>query len=404
MTNNHCYCRASACIIPRRRLTMKRSSLKTALGCIVSGLLLRCALCFQTTVAPRWCSNVRNDRGSSSSAFAVLRHSRLPRIPVIRADAVSVRAFHGNDTTGSSSSEVLDSGDDESKDSSFLRNIKSNLVFPLNMPPLLARPRRAPASPSSKLASAFRSLRSFIVFPLRWVRKRLRRGRQSEGVVPPLVEEAVQTTSTTPTSVSIEDEVPVVTRGPQTAISSEEPKKPSPVKVRGGRWAVASVDLTGKWEIVVSDEFKQQYDRYLTLLGQPMLVRSVALSIVGLTTEETIQKDKGRELFVRGRNVRGVWERSLVASGADDKNPDFQPILTRIVTADAEEVTSEAWWEDNGRVHVSWLRGVQKYGGGDFESRRYLDGGVLVCESTFHPVDENREKACVSWRFKRQAK
>ena len=173
-------------------------------------------------------------------------------------------------------------------------------------------------------------------------------------------------------------------------------------EISGNRWAVSSVDLSGLWEILVTDEFKQQYDKYLMLLGQPMLVRSVALSIVGLTTEETIQSDNGRVLFIRGRNVRGCWERSLVSSGADEQNSTYEPTFTPIVTADAETVYSESWWEDNGTAHRSWLRGVQKYGGGDFESLRYIDGDVLVCESTFHPNDSTREKASVTWRFKRQ--
>lgn len=169
--------------------------------------------------------------------------------------------------------------------------------------------------------------------------------------------------------------------------------------VKGDRRATSAskVDLSGNWEVIVTEEFKQQYDRYLTLLGQPMLVRSVALSIVGLTTEETKQKNSGKELFIRGRNVRGVWERTLVSSTSDD------PVLKPIVSADDEKVQAEAWWEKGGTVHRSWLRGVQKYGGGAFESKRYLEdnGKVLVCESTFHPNDEAREKASMTWRFKR---
>jgi hypothetical protein len=154
----------------------------------------------------------------------------------------------------------------------------------------------------------------------------------------------------------------------------------------------------------VTDEFKGQYDNYLKLLGQPSLVRSVAVSIVGLTTEETVQSAQGRELLIRGRNVRGLWERTLTASGADHVSDEFMPLRTSIITADAEQVEAEAWWEDNGTVHRSWLRGVTKYGGGEFESKRYLedDGNVLVCESIFHPTDPSREKAEVRWRFQRQ--
>jgi hypothetical protein len=122
----------------------------------------------------------------------------------------------------------------------------------------------------------------------------------------------------------------------------------------------------------------------------------VALSIVGLTTEETIQRENGRILFIRGTNARGVWERTLIASTSEN------PVKTPIVTVDAEKVEAEAWWQ--GPVHISWLRGVQKYGGGDFESKRYLEnnGNVFVCETKFHPRDAAREKAEVTWRFSRQ--
>jgi hypothetical protein len=194
--------------------------------------------------------------------------------------------------------------------------------------------------------------------------------------------------------------------GPEPASMSKSPSD----DIIGDRWAVAAptVDLSGHWDIkpFVTENFKRQYDNYLRLLGQPGIVRSVAVSIVGLTTEETAQSDQGRELLIRGRNVRGIWERTLTASGADraSVNGEYTPVQTVIITADAEAVQSEAWWEQEGTVHRSWLRGVTKYGGGEFESKRYLEdgGNVLVCESTFHPADPSREKAHVTWRFQRQ--
>ena len=191
-------------------------------------------------------------------------------------------------------------------------------------------------------------------------------------------------------------------------VNKEEEEEP--LMIRGDRWAVSArdVDLSGDWAIITSDEFKRTYDRYLELLGQPLIVRSVALSIVGLTTEETRQTDRGRSLWIRGKNARGVWERTLqTASGSDEEEAHttaadyhFRPVRTPIVTIDAERVEAEAWWEDRGTVHRSWIRGVTKYGGGDFEAKRYLehDGKVLVCETTFHPLD-GREKAEVTWRF-----
>jgi hypothetical protein len=182
---------------------------------------------------------------------------------------------------------------------------------------------------------------------------------------------------------------------PQLHVKTENHEDETPNARRSA--TAKSVDLSGKWELIVSEEFKVNYDKYLQILGQPPLVRSVALSIIGMTTEETIQSDQGRELKIRGRNVRGNWERTLKASS--EKNP----LVHTIVTADKETVESECWWEDNGSVHRSWLRGVAKYGGGDFESRRFLEDNrkTLVCESTFHPSDSSREKASIVWKFRR---
>jgi hypothetical protein len=196
------------------------------------------------------------------------------------------------------------------------------------------------------------------------------------------------------------------------SVESPPPSKDSPTATPSeakdpfavaGRSATAAVDLSGVWDLIVTESFKEEYDKYLMMLGQPFLVRSVAVQIVGMTTEETVQKEDGRMLFIRGRNVRGLWERTLIASGPE-RGVEFQPLLTPITTADDEDVMSEAWWENNGTVHRSWLRGVAKYGGGDFESNRYFeDGGkTLACKSTFHPNDASREKATVTWRFHRQ--
>ena len=80
----------------------------------------------------------------------------------------------------------------------------------------------------------------------------------------------------------------------------------------GDRWAVAApgVDLSGKWELIVTDDFKVKYDKYLEGLGQPKIVRSVALSgpVIGKTMEELIQSDQGRSLEILGKNIRGTWD------------------------------------------------------------------------------------------------
>lgn len=159
--------------------------------------------------------------------------------------------------------------------------------------------------------------------------------------------------------------------------------------------AASTTDLTGTWRLMVTSDFKQQYDKYLKGLGQPMLVRSVAISIIGMTTEETRQDDNGRSLWIKGTNPRGVWERILRSSVDDIERFEIQ-------TIDNETVQAEAWWDENGSRHRSWLRGVSKYGGGSFESVRYLESpDVLVCESAFYPDNNKREIARVTWRFAR---
>jgi hypothetical protein len=187
--------------------------------------------------------------------------------------------------------------------------------------------------------------------------------------------------------------------------SAKKPKVEASGKPVGDRWAIAApgVDLSGEWTLVVNEDFRKEYDEYLKQLGQPFIVRSVALTIIALTSEVTQQTEEGRNLLIRGTNARGIWKRTLVTSGTDSDNNEFTPLQVPIVTADDERVEAEAWWEGEGTVHRSWMRGLNKYGGGDFESRRYLeDGGrVLVCESTFHPREKDRKDASVTWRFLR---
>jgi hypothetical protein len=132
----------------------------------------------------------------------------------------------------------------------------------------------------------------------------------------------------------------------------------------------------------------------------------VAVGIIGQTSEETQQTDHGKSLLIRGKNLRGVWDRTLVSSGTDVGIDVYIPLCIPVMTADSEKVEAESWWEEEGTVHVSWLRGVSKYGGGSFESRRYLeDGGdTLVCDSTFYPDDAMKEPNSISWRFRQQRK
>ena len=181
------------------------------------------------------------------------------------------------------------------------------------------------------------------------------------------------------------------------------------------RWAVSApdVDLSGSWTLIADDAFKKEYDQYLRNLGFNRITRGVACSLIGRTLEETKQSEGGRKLYLKGTNPKGEWTRTLIASGYPDfhthptKKPgrDYQHSRSFIKTVDAEDVSAEAWWEDKGTVHRSWLRGGTKYGGGDFESLRYLeegsDGQILVCRSIFHPKDLSKPDAVVTWRFKR---
>lgn len=188
----------------------------------------------------------------------------------------------------------------------------------------------------------------------------------------------------------------------------------------------STVDLTGNWTLLTDEIFTSQYENYLRKLGQPLLVRTVAQTVIGSTKETTAQSNNGQKLYIKGMNVRGSWERTLEASDqlVDYDNDDIttydgHPIvqgheLKPMTTADGEQVSVASWWEDNGTVHHSWVCGGKKYGGGDFENKRYLtdNGNILVCESTFHPREdgggegrengnEKREKASVTWRFLR---
>ena len=227
----------------------------------------------------------------------------------------------------------------------------------------------------------------------------------------PLQSTLTQTPDASPgTSIEIDGtETSVDTLQPLRKNVSKDSKTKTMRKTpKGDRWAVAAsgVDLTGDWSLIVTDEFKREYDRYLEGLNQPFIVRSVAVGLLSMTTDECIQTDSGRSLLIRGRNVRGIWDRTLIASGTEVGVDDYTPLSVPIMSAESEQVQAESWWEDKGSVHVSWLRGVQLYGGGDFESRRYLedDGQVYVCESIFHRqgADKDDDSVKVTWRFRRQ--
>lgn len=181
----------------------------------------------------------------------------------------------------------------------------------------------------------------------------------------------------------------------------------------GDRWAIASpeVDISGKWKLIITEKFKEEYDEFLKSLGQPLIVRGAALLIVGNTREETKQGDGGREVYIRGVNAKGVWERTLISSGSDfdttlspNEDGSYNHVPVQILTADSEKVDATSWWENDGTVHVSVTQ-TRRYGGGNFESRRYLEnnGDVYVCESIFRRDNSaDGPDPQLKWKFLRE--
>jgi len=181
----------------------------------------------------------------------------------------------------------------------------------------------------------------------------------------------------------------------------------------GDRWAISSpdVNLSGKWKLIITEQFKEAYDEFLKALGQPIIVRGAALILVGNTREETKQSDGGRSVYIKGVNAKGIWERTLISSGSDfdttlfpNKDGSYFHVPVKILTADSEKVDATSWWENDGTVHVSWTKGVKRYGGGSFESRRYLEnnGDVYICESIFHRDNPDGPDPCLKWKFLRE--
>jgi len=177
------------------------------------------------------------------------------------------------------------------------------------------------------------------------------------------------------------------------------------------RWAVSanSTDLTGVWKPIVTPQFKQEYDEYLQKCGEGVIFRRALLGAIGFYKE--VVQQEGSELSITGTAPIGGWKRVLVASGyqnEDDHEP-FEPVYSTFRDPDGDTVSVESWWQDNGRIHKSILRGKPRVKGGEFETTRYLEDGdnnVLVCEAVFHPPPNNDngrfQPARVQWRFQRE--
>lgn len=171
----------------------------------------------------------------------------------------------------------------------------------------------------------------------------------------------------------------------------------------GPRWAITTnTDLSGEWKPIVTQKFKKDYDSYLVKCGQNFMFRQVIVNGIGLQKEYITQKHQGRDLEIYATNPAGNWNRTLKSSGADLEQDTFEAMNTTIRDPDGDMVQVESWWEENGIVHKSWLRGKPRLHGGEIETARYLESNdTLVTTSTFHPGLSKFEYANITWRFKR---
>jgi hypothetical protein len=138
------------------------------------------------------------------------------------------------------------------------------------------------------------------------------------------------------------------------------------------------------------------------------MFRQLCCTFCSTTKETILQKEGGQSLQLIGTSPGGMWDRTLISSGIDNTSNDdddddgttdrgqYEVVYAKFLDPDKESVTVEAWWDEMGTVHHSFMRGKASVCGGEFESRRYLDYVVddkdatkhviqLVCESTFHP-------------------
>lgn len=159
------------------------------------------------------------------------------------------------------------------------------------------------------------------------------------------------------------------------------------------------VDFSGTWRPIVTSDFKNEYDEYLKNCSQSFMFRKVVVNGIS-TQKETIRHlDHGENLQIVASNPAGDWNRTLVASAEPPKN-------VTIKDPDGDKVQVEAWWEQGGKVHKSWLREKPRVKGGTFETSRYFESDdVLVCESFFHPNPSGPSEfkyGHVVWKFKRE--
>lgn len=198
------------------------------------------------------------------------------------------------------------------------------------------------------------------------------------------------------------------------------------------RWAKAhpGTDLSGTWKPIITPTFLKEYDVYLQNCGTNFMFRQIYMNLCPTTRETIIQSDGGRIVRLRGSSPLGGWDRTLISSGVDstahsssndddDIDEKYEVVYAEFLDPDREPVKVEAWWDEQGTVHHSFLRGKASVCGGEFESRRYLDyvaegdGKVveLVCESKFHPSTTSLDQrpatgsmkfrpAFIQWRYR----
>lgn len=196
----------------------------------------------------------------------------------------------------------------------------------------------------------------------------------------------------------------------------------TPFQPRGTRWAMAAstTQLSGTWRPIVTPAFRKMYDEYLQNCSEPLLPRKLIISLIH-TTREVIDHS-GRNLTITSMNPAGTWSRTLMSSGTDTtfNKEDYDVVLSEIIDPDKESVTVESWWDDNGTVHRSVLRGKSRVRGGTFETLRYLEKNdptssdsvvdkgkvddILIVESFFRPAPESQgfRNGHVQWRFERE--
>ncbi|CAJ1964937.1 unnamed protein product [Cylindrotheca closterium] len=168
--------------------------------------------------------------------------------------------------------------------------------------------------------------------------------------------------------------------------------------------AASHVDLSGIWRPIVTPHFKAQYDQYLQNCSQSFMFRKVVVNGISLQKETISQLENGANLQIVASNPAGNWNRTLVASSAQD------PRNVTMQDPDGDRVEVEAWWEDDGKVHKSWLRNKPRVLGGAFETARYLskeDPNILICDSVFHPnpdapASKGFKYGRVLWQFRRE--